>query len=111
MGYRPNPLVSALMTNLRSNKGYRQKPTLAFVSAFPIEEWSRNVPTFRRMLTGVTERTEQLGYALETFWLGEPGMTPKRLSGIPETPKVVFIEGKWVDGTSVRKPKKRLREA
>lgn len=80
MGYRPNPLVSALMANLRSTKVYRDRPTLAFVSAFPIEESRHSLPTFRRMLAGITQRTDQLGYALQSFWLGEKGMTPSRLS-------------------------------
>lgn len=82
MGYRPNPLVSALMANLRSSKAYQEKPSLAFLSAFQVEETVRTVPTFRRLLEGVTERAGQLGFALEVFRLGAPGMTPKRLSQV-----------------------------
>lgn len=82
MGYRPNPLVSALMTNVRSNKTSRKKMTLAFVSAFPVEETARTVPTFRRYLQGIADQTKQLGYALDVFSLRDPGITARSLSRI-----------------------------
>ncbi len=82
LGYRPNPLVSALMAS-------RNKPT-APTSAIPIAtltSWppSRDLaptPSMQRLLRGASDRALELGYQLEEFWIDEPGMTWERLNQI-----------------------------
>ncbi len=82
-GYRANPLVGAWMAHLRTSKargGLRQ--TIAFITNDSERHgWKRSL-TVRSYFEGADDRANRLGFTLEHFWLGEPGMTPTRMSGI-----------------------------
>jgi LacI family transcriptional regulator len=83
LGYRPNPMVAALMTHVRARKPVKDTTTLAFVTSFPTRDgWRRNQHVFVDNFAGAQERATQLGYRLEEFWAKEPGMTSRRLSDI-----------------------------
>lgn len=82
LGYRPNPLVSALMTHIRASRPVESTTAVVFLSAFPKGETVRANPTFRRYYVGAERRAEQLGYRMEEWSLREPGMTGERLSHI-----------------------------
>jgi LacI family transcriptional regulator len=78
MGYRINPLVSALMQSRRSGAPVKHA-TIAYVTNYP-SRWGwlpqhHDRPNF---FPGAAERAQDFGYKLEHFWLGEPGMTPRR---------------------------------
>ncbi|MEJ0001088.1 MAG: LacI family DNA-binding transcriptional regulator [Verrucomicrobiota bacterium] len=84
MGYRPNPLVSALMAT-------RNRPAAsaaaAAISIATLTAWAPTrelapTPSTRRLLRGAADRAAALGYCLEEFWIDEPGMTGQRLSQI-----------------------------
>ena len=75
LGYRANPLVSALMANLRYSRTTTGATHLAFLTSFPSRNGWRETPTFRKYYEGARRRAEQLGYKLDVFWLREPGMT------------------------------------
>ena len=81
LNYRPNSLVSALMTDLKTRR-VTSSTTLAYISAFDTPEGWRNVGDFVEYFEGAKERAEETGYALEHFWLKERGMTGPRLSRI-----------------------------
>jgi LacI family transcriptional regulator len=82
LGYRPNPLVSALMSHQR--RGKPQQPThlgLAMVINFSRRErWQKFLS--EDLLSSATARAEQLGYHLEEFWLRDADITPEQLSSI-----------------------------
>jgi LacI family transcriptional regulator len=82
MGYRPNPLVSALMSHQRRAKP--QQPThlgLAMVMNFSRGEvWQKFLS--EDLLSSAARRAEQLGYQLEEFWLGDGDITAQQLSSI-----------------------------
>lgn len=82
MGYRPDPLVSTLMTFNRRAKAARPKHlTLAFVTAFShLDPW--NFYLSADLITGAAASAERQGYHLEEFWLGDLEMTPNRLSDV-----------------------------
>ena len=83
LGYRPNPMVHALMAEVRARRPVRSTTTLAFVTAFPTRDgWRRNHHVFAENFAGAQERAIQLGYRLEEFWARESGMTGRRLSAI-----------------------------
>jgi LacI family transcriptional regulator len=85
LGYKPNPLVTALMRTRRSG-GEAKDVTLAYVTNYPTRfGWRREHTGLPDYFRGATARAEELGYKLDHFWLGEPGMTPKRMSTILET--------------------------
>lgn len=72
MGYRPNPLVSALMSRIHNRRRHSESPTLALVLESEKAASLATVPFYRGLFDGLQERTRELGYAVETFLL-EPG--------------------------------------
>jgi LacI family transcriptional regulator len=82
MGYRPNPLVAALMQSRRSGRKVKHV-TIAYVTNYPTRYGWRPVHHARPdFFPGADARARELGYRLEHFWLAEPGMTPQRFCDI-----------------------------
>src|SRR6187402_3291661 len=82
LGYRPNPLVSALMSHRRAPHLAFRHTTLAFVtSSFPPDEW-RKSQTLRDLLGGASERARVRGYKVEEFALFADRMTPPRFNQV-----------------------------
>jgi DNA-binding LacI/PurR family transcriptional regulator len=83
LGYRPDPLVAALMRRRRTGRDAKSHAVLAFVTAFPSREgWQRTSPMFVGYFEGARRRAEETGYRLEEFWLPPAGMSQKRFSGV-----------------------------
>lgn len=82
MDYRPNPMVSALISERRKGHVPRRGNVLAFLtSARKKDSWGSSqtyVHTFEHMIKHAHAR----GYGLEDFWLTEPDMTPERMKRI-----------------------------
>lgn len=78
LGYRPHPRVAELMAHIRRARQPGPGERLAFVW---MDAPFRSRP-FATMWTGARDRAEQLGFALEEFWLKEPGLTAARLETI-----------------------------
>ncbi len=80
IGYRPNPLVSALMAQMGGQRGRKQGEgvTIALVhnAAGPDDSPSASY------MPGVRERAQDLGYGLDDVFLRAPGMTWGRMSAI-----------------------------
>lgn len=80
MGYRPNPLVSALMTQLRDGHPPEAKCNLGWLDFFKDpEEWNRD-PVHRAFYTGAQQRATALGYALSR--IPSTGRTSDRLTRV-----------------------------
>lgn len=78
LGYHPHPMVTALMTQIRSRRRARFRGTLALIDPWPVRQgWDPRgmIPLF---IDGVRQRAAALGYALDEFWLAQPGMNPER---------------------------------
>lgn len=77
LGYRPDPLVSALMTARVSRRHPVHQGTLAFLSndAKRPPDWSRYPKSYGQVFRGAAARAKERGYDLAPFWLGEPGLT------------------------------------
>ena len=82
LGYRSNPLVTALMRSRRTRHA-ASGVVLAYITNYPTR-YGWRPPHHDRpdYFPGAAARAEELGYRLEDFWLGEPGMTPKRFAQI-----------------------------
>lgn len=87
LGYRPNPLITALMVNLRrAGKGNRrQSETLALLDLNSPEITKARFLSLEFYLEGARKRAENLGFAVELFTMREPGMTHRRLQRILQT--------------------------
>ncbi len=81
-GYRPNPMVSALMTQLRQTREVKKPSVLAYVTAFPTEDGWRKSGPLAAFYEGAKQRASQLGYTLEEWWVRRPGMTERRFCDI-----------------------------
>lgn len=81
MGYRPNPLVSALMTSRRrGGRAAEHGSVLCYLtSGEGRDDWRSFTPQFE---PAAAARAKTLGYRLEPFWLCEPGRRPERLAQI-----------------------------
>lgn len=82
LGYRPNPLVAALMRHHRSTRAIRPTHlTLALVLKFSRRAaWQGYLSP--DLISGAVQRAEQLGYRLEEFWLDDLGLSDARLSNV-----------------------------
>jgi LacI family transcriptional regulator len=83
LGYRPNPLVSAWMAQVRSAKRARHTELIAFATAFPTHDgWKKGPPIFRAYFAGAAKRAGQLGYRLDDFWLNDPTLRGGRAGAV-----------------------------
>jgi LacI family transcriptional regulator len=76
LGYRPDPLVSALMTARVNRRHPVHQGTLAFLSndAKRPPDWARFPKSYGRLFRGAAARATERGYDLAPFWLREPGV-------------------------------------
>lgn len=90
MGYRPNPMVSALMAQNASR--VRKDSTgnvIGFLNHWPVGENSgRQHPNTIQMLEGMERRAGELGYRVEEFSTWGGNYTPKRLHQILMTRRI-----------------------
>ncbi len=82
LGYRPNPLVSALMTYRRAAKPVESHLSIGFITNFPTRDGWKVSKLYESFYQGVAESADRHGYGVEAFWLREPGMTSERLTQI-----------------------------
>lgn len=70
LGYRPNPLVSALMSHRISASGKRSYVTLAYIDTVVSDFDSKSILYFRDLQLGAQARARELGYHFEMFRTG-----------------------------------------
>ena len=82
LGYRANPLVTALMKSRRTGKSAKEA-VLAYVTnhstRFGWRPPALHEPDF---FPGAVERANDFGYRLEHFWMAESRMSPARFAEI-----------------------------
>lgn len=81
-GYRPDPLVSTLMNQLRVGRPRRQAEKLAYLTWWETADGWRRSRNDLLWFEGACERGRALGYEVEHFWAKQPGLTAARLSKI-----------------------------
>jgi LacI family transcriptional regulator len=82
LGYRPHPLVSALMAARRAPRGRSGLETLAFISSHSgPPEWAGK-PTCVATFAGITERAGELGFKIEVLATRDHGGKPGRLERV-----------------------------
>ena len=62
LGYRPNPLVSALMSVRRRGRASREGSTLAFLTAYPTRDGWRRSANYQYLFEATSARARELGY-------------------------------------------------
>lgn len=82
LGYRPHPMVSALMTARVSRREPNHQATLAFISVdkeVP-PNWPDTDTTYGMMFRGARDRAQRRGYLLTPFWIGDPKLQGDRFA-------------------------------
>jgi LacI family transcriptional regulator len=85
LGYRPNPMVMALMAGVRSGRRKRQRVTLAFCTHWQGGDSWKKERTHRLFFEGASQRAESMGYRVEHFNLALQGISAERWSQIFRT--------------------------
>lgn len=82
MGYRPNPMISSLMSSVRQGRLEQRSHIIAYLFSYPDWELKMGIPNPRRYYEGAMRRATELGFTLQKFSLVEPGMDEARVSQI-----------------------------
>lgn len=82
MGYCPDPALQALVAYRNGRMPNRRQQTLAYVTNWESKWGWREIPSHARCYLAAQNKAAQLGFQLEHFWLGEPGMSERRLSNM-----------------------------
>lgn len=85
MGYRPNPMVSALMAQQRARKKPRFSTVLAHLAFREKAPDPEKDPHATEFIRGARNQAELLGYKLDEFLLFAKGMTARRMAQILRT--------------------------
>ncbi|GHC04348.1 LacI family DNA-binding transcriptional regulator [Cerasicoccus arenae] len=82
VGYRPNPMVAALMQSLRQAHPVAKSANLGFVHCLDgPDEW-RSRSYYLQLFQEAEARANEQGYNLTPIWAGDPEMTPERFTGV-----------------------------
>jgi len=81
-GYKINPLVSALFSQVRRKKPRGDHAVIAYLNTWWPKRLWESCNTKSGQFRGAEMRAAELGFYLDNFWLREPGMSPSRLARI-----------------------------
>lgn len=82
LGYRPNPMVSALMARLHSQRRRNDPHHLAWLDLWPDDKEAVQATDLDLMLGGARARALELGYQIEVHHVARNGTSPSRLHEI-----------------------------
>jgi LacI family transcriptional regulator len=82
MGYYPDPTLQALVAYRKGRLSNRPRETLAYMTDWSTRWGWRAFPAHERAYVGAQRKAAELGYQLEHFWMGEPGMNQRRMSNM-----------------------------
>lgn len=103
LGYRPNPMVAALMKQLRTNRPVAPVCNLAWLDFYEDPEAWKQSAVQRGFYAGALARARARNYSLERIQVCAPGMTPSRLNHILESRGIRAVLMSWMrdsDGIS-----------
>ena len=82
LGFVPDPVLGALASYRKQLKPEAYHATIAWVYNHPRSETMGLFSGYGNYLVGAKERAEQLGYRIESFWVGEDARDLERLERI-----------------------------
>ncbi len=82
MGYRPDPLLRALVAYRGQVMPRRNPPTIAYVTNWNTRWGWKNATAHCDFFAGADSKAKELGFHLDHFWMRETGLTQGRLSRI-----------------------------
>ncbi len=99
VGYKPNPIVSHLIAQVRASRRASYQSTLGVVFTTK-DPGHLEVPTFMEWVAACEARARQLGYGFDKFILVQSGISPQRLIKILDARSIkgLFKLGPFVRG-------------
>jgi LacI family transcriptional regulator len=82
MGYKPDPLLTALAAYRTRSKTPRFQSTIAYLTNWATEWGWKNATAHLEFFTGAEKAAHELGFKLEHFWLHAPDLNEMRLNRI-----------------------------
>jgi LacI family transcriptional regulator len=82
MGYQPDPALRALTIYRHAHMPRPDAPPLAYLTHWDTEWGWKQQRAHARFYVGATTKAHELGYKLEHFWLGDSGLSHRRMSDI-----------------------------
>ncbi len=82
MGYQPDPALGALVAYRRNASPKQQAAPLAYLTYWDTEWGWKATQTHLSFYEGAIARAKELGYKIDHFWLGQPGVTHQRINEI-----------------------------
>jgi LacI family transcriptional regulator len=82
LGYRQNPHVTALMSHVRQARPLSLQSTLAVIHTFPQRTGWMEFDSDSRLMKGIRDRCQQLGFFPDILWYSEPNLSSARFSQI-----------------------------
>ncbi|MEZ0218048.1 MAG: LacI family DNA-binding transcriptional regulator [Rariglobus sp.] len=79
MGYRPDPMLTALNAYRKTRSRPNYQATIAWINNWPDRAEMLRIPEFGEYHRGACARAAELGYVVEEFWLHARGMKPDKL--------------------------------
>ena len=89
LGYRPHPLVAALMSQIHHHRRRSDPHNIAWIDLWPAGKDSAAAMSVEPVLRGARERARELGYGIEVYPAGANGMSPKHLH------RTLTTRGQW----------------
>lgn len=85
LGYRPNPLIAALMASLQGGRHAKAGSVIAVIDQHPHAHDWRKFVLFEHLWAGMSAQSSKLGYTLQPFNIGKGGLSPARLATVLRT--------------------------
>ncbi len=105
LDYRPDPHLARMMQLVRGRKKVRIRAVIAVIREH-VPQDDLLSPSYQYVpIEAIRHRAQSHGYAVEEFWLGRDGLTPKRLEKVLHARG---IEGVIVSPQSTQLPCSRL---
>lgn len=89
LGYRPHPLVAALMAQIHHHRRRSDPLNLAWLDLWPARKGGTVALTTEPILRGARGRVQELGYGLEVYPAGQDRMSPGQLH------RTLTARGQW----------------
>ena len=82
MGYQPDPVLQALVAYRGKVMERRNPPTIAYLTNWETKLGWKETTAHPEFYAGALAKAEELGFKLDHFWMGEPGLSHTRMSKI-----------------------------
>jgi len=82
LGYRPHPMVAALMAQIHGTRRRTDPHHIAWIDLWPAGAGAATVPFWNQLLAGARRRARELGFGIEVHRVAVESISPARLAQI-----------------------------